>query len=77
MLCCEDGDGWQLSEGDTVTCTFRVNSESLSKNDREDITALFFLFKTVFTLSRMNRLLSVVIFLLHTLFPIMVYITLG
>ena len=41
-LCCGDGDGWQLSEGDIVTCTFRINPESLSKNNREDITALFF-----------------------------------
>jgi len=42
LLCEENIEGWHLSAGNTVTCSFTVNQESLSVNNRKNVNMLFF-----------------------------------
>ena len=51
LLCSENAEGWYLSAGNIVTCSFAVSQESLSINNRENVNMLFFPFSTAALLS--------------------------
>ncbi|MDE6663667.1 MAG: conjugal transfer protein TraX [Lachnospiraceae bacterium] len=42
LLCSENVEGWYLSAGNIVNCSFAVSQESLSINSRENVNMLFF-----------------------------------